>query len=122
MSVEKIVIGIIQRDFMNIAEDVQSEFKAEVRRSIKHKAQSTGQAEGSISIMQQSPDRIFVGSDDQHLNFMIRGNGGSGSRIYAKGKALGKYPDGIPGIGWRGAVNGYDGRPEILTRVANKFR
>ena len=123
MAIEPLVVGIIQRDFMNIAERVQSEFKAEVRRNIKNKARSTGQAEGSIHIMQEGMDRILVGSDDQHLNFLVRGNGGSGSRIFPKNaKALGEWDKGIPGIGWKGMVRGYDGKPDILTNVANKFR
>ena len=118
---EQVAIGIIQRDFMNIAERVQSEFKAEIQRSLKHPSMSTGQASGSISIRQESMDRILVGSDDQHLNFLIRGNGNK--PIYPKGKAHGganalKFRDGSI----HGSASPYAGKPQILTRVANKFR
>lgn len=124
---EQVAMGIIQRDFMDIATQVQAEFKAEVHRSLKHPENSSGQAEGSISIMQQSRDSILVGSSDQHLNFLIKGNGGS------------RIPHGSPQVkprrpmpmtyGARGSAKGfamsvspYAGKPEILTRVADKFR
>ena len=121
MALETIAIGLIQRDFMDIATDVQTEFKAEVKRSLKHPSQSTGQAAGSIAIRQESADRILVGSEDQHLNFLIRGNGSK--IIYPKGKGNGganalKYRDGSI----HGRSTPYKGKPEILTRVADKFR
>lgn len=47
------------------------------------------------------------GDGTLHLLWLDEGNG-SGI-IYAKGKALGKYPDGIPGIGWRKSVRPYKG-------------
>ena len=121
MALEPLVVGIIQRDFMDIASQVQAEFKAEVQRSLKRPSESTGQASGSISIMQQSPQSILVGSSDRHLNFLIRGNG---SRIiYPKGKENGganalRYRDGSI----HGRSTPYAGQPQILTRVANKFR
>jgi len=127
MALEPLVIGIIQRDFMNIAEDVKREFKAEVHRNLKHPRNSSGRAEGSIDIMQQSPDRILVGSDDQHLNFLVRGNGGS--RIphgtpRVKPKAPMPMTFGARGSakGFAMSVNPYAGKPQILTNVANKFR
>lgn len=116
MALEQVVVGIIQRDFMNIAEQVQSEFKAEVHRNLKRPEISTGQAEGSIGIMQQSRDVILVGSYDQHLNFLIRGNGHN--TIYPKRKKALKYRDGS----LHGRSTPYAGKPQILTTVANKFR
>ena len=126
MSVEAIVVGIIQEQSMNVAEDVQREFKAEVHRSLKHPENSSGQAEGSIAIKQDSPDRIFVGSDDQHLNFMIRGNGGGKKTPFKKSHPSAPMPItyGARGsaVAYRMSSTSYEGRPEILTRVADKFR
>lgn len=129
MALEQVVVGIIQRDFMNIAEDVQREFKAEVHRSLKHPSNSSGQAENSIDIMQQSRDSILVGSYDQHLNFMIRGNGGGKKtpfhKVYPSAPMPITYGANVK-IGkdtpFRMSSTSYKGRPEILTRVADKFR
>lgn len=116
MALVPVVMGLIQRDFLDIAGQVESAFKAEVQSSLKRPAESTGQASGSIHIMPQSETRILVGSSDQHLNFLIKGNGGR--IIYpVRAKALG-YRDGSP----HGRSTPYKGQPEILTRVANKFR
>lgn len=118
---EPIVVGIIEEEFNRIAETVESEFKAEVHKNLKRPSISTGQAEGSIHIMRESSDRILVGSDDQHLNFLIRGNGNR--PIYPKGKANGganalKFRDGS----LHGAASPYAGKPYILTNVANRHR
>lgn len=126
---EQVAIGLIQRDFMDIATQVQAEFKAEVHRSLKHPEYSSGQAEGSISIRQESADRILVGSEDQHLNFMIRGNGGGQKTPFKKSHPRAPMPityGARATIGkntpFRMSSTSYAGRPEILTRVADKFR
>lgn len=116
MALETVAIGLIQRDFMDIATQVQAEFKAEVHRSLKHPEYSSGQAAGSIGIRQESADTILVGSEDQHLNFLIRGNGTK--IIYPVRKKALKYRDGS----LHGRSTPYKGKPEILTRVADKFR
>lgn len=118
---EQVAVGIIQRDFMNIATQVQAEFKAEIKRNLKRPNESTGQAAGSISIMQQSRDSILVGSSDQHLNFLIRGNG---SKII---KPKGRRNGGADALQFKdGSLHGrstpYAGKPQILTNVADKFR
>lgn len=72
---------------------------------------------------------VFVGApinwgdpDDGgvHLYYACYGNGGEGRIITAKHRhkkggpgALGKYPKGIPGYGWRTSVHGYDGHDFI---------
>ena len=115
MSLEQIAVGIIQQQFMDVASQVQAEFKAEVKRNLKRPNESTGQAANSISITQRSRDCIFVGSADQHLNFLIRGNGSK--IIKPKGRAL-RYKDGS----LHGRSTPYAGKPQILTNVADKFR
>lgn len=126
MALEQVVVGIIQRDFMNIAEDVQREFKAEVHRSLKHPGNSSGQAENSITIMPQGRDVILVGSYDQHLNFMIRGNGGGKKTPFHKSHPSAPmsitYGSRGSAVAYRMSSTSYAGRPEILTRVADKFR
>lgn len=123
MALASIAVGIIEEQFMNIAEQVQAEFKAEVHRSLKHPENSSGQAEGSIEIRRESVDRILVGSDDQHLNFLIRGNGSQRIRVKNPRRhiPLTYGANGRP-QGYAQSVSPYAGKPEILTRVANKFR
>lgn len=125
MALTPIVAGIIEEQFLDIASQVQAEFKAEVHRNLKHPENSSGQAEGSIKIMRRSPMVIHVGSSDQHLNFLIRGNGND--RIPHEGK-LPVRPMPMT-YGARGSakifrmnVSPYAGKPQILTNVANKFR
>lgn len=121
MSIEKIVVGIIEAQFMDVAARVQADLKAEIQKNLKRPSQSTGQAAGSIAIQRRSTDNIFVGSADQHLNFFIRGNG---SRpIYPKGKANGganalQFKDGSI----HGSASPYAGKPQVLTNVANRYR
>lgn len=123
---EPIVVGIIEEQFMHIAETVQSEFKEEVHRSLKHPQNSSGQAEGSISIMREGVDRILVGSDDQHLNFLIRGNGGGRKTPFHKPYPKAPMPitygaRGTP-VAFRMSSTSYEGQPEILTRVASRHK
>jgi len=117
MSVEKIAMGIIERDFSDLAERVEAAFKGEVAKHTR-----TGQALGSIHVMSRSPQKIVIGGQDDHLYWLDEGNGHSGAIIYSKkGKALGKYPDGIPGIGWRASVKAYKGF-HVAKAAADKFR
>jgi len=117
MSVEQLVKGVIEMQMSDLADRVLADFKAEVG---KHNR--TGEAQGSLSILERSPQRIVVGGRNDHLYWLDEGNGHSGAIIYAKkGKALGKYPDGIPGIGWRASVKAYKGF-HVARNVADKYR
>ena len=117
MSVERIVMGIIERDMLNIAQRVEADFKAAVG---KHNR--TGQAQGSIRILEQNANRVLIGGYDEHLYWLDEGNARGGNPIVPKrAKALGKYPGGIPGIGWRASVSPYKGF-HIAKQVADKYR
>lgn len=116
MSVEQLVKGVIEMQMSDLADRVLADFKAEVG---KHNR--TGEAQGSISILERSPQRIVVGGQNDHLYWLDEGNAHSGAIIYARGKALGKYPNGIPGIGWRASVKAYKGF-HVAKNVADKYR
>lgn len=116
MSVEMLVRGAIEAQMTDLAGRVLKDFKAVVG---KHNR--TGEAQASISILEQSPQRIVVGGRNDHLYWLDEGNNHSGAIIYARGKALGKWKDGIPGIGWRASVKAYDGF-HVAREVANKYR
>ena len=120
MSVEALVKGAIEVQMFQLADRVEAEFKAVVGKYNKYSR--TGEAVGSISILEQSAERILVGGQNKHLYWLDEGNGGSGKRIYPKGaKALGVYPNGIPGIGWRGAVNAHEAY-HVAKQTADKCR
>ena len=87
------------------ARTIEGEMKSIVGR---HKR--SGAALGAIHI-EMGANRAFVGGTGgegtKHLYWLDEGNGSG--RIYAKGRALGKYPNGIPGYGWRKSVSTYAG-------------
>lgn len=59
------------------------------------------------------------GEGTKHLGWLNDGNGSG--RIHAKGRALGKYPGGIPGIGWRSSVSTYAGI-HFVEQIAARHR
>ena len=79
---------------------------------------------------------VFVGSTEITAKWSDEGNGGENKIITAKHRrksgamgALGQYPDGIPGIGWKQYVHGYgEGtrqnghRGGFVKRVADRHR
>lgn len=71
----------------------------------------SGAALAAIHIESTGEFSKFVGGTGGvgtlHLYWLDEGNGHG--RITAKGRALGKYPGGIPGIGWRHSVKTYAG-------------
>lgn len=120
MSLEQIVTGVIQRDFMQIAEHVENDLKAAVAPHSR-----SGMALGAIHIEPKGFDSIFVGGSDgtgegktgtDHLAMLNDGNGSK--RIYPK-RARGLYLKDY-GI-WRGAVDPYRGI-HFVEKVANKYR
>lgn len=125
MAIETIAVGIIENAFYDIAETVQMELKDEIQRNLKHPGNSSGQAANSIAIQKTSPVRIFVGSADQHLNFLIRGNGG-GRIPHGGKKPKGPMPITYGSLGgpvaFRMSSTGYAGKPYILSNVANRHR
>lgn len=119
MSVEQIVIGIIQRDFMRIAEQVEGDLKSAVSPHSK-----SGLAVGAIHIEQRSADNIFVGGTDgtgkgitgtDHLAML---NDGNGTEIIKpkRAKAL-RYTDGS----YHGRSTPYKGF-HFVEKVADKYR
>lgn len=117
MSVVEIAVGVIRLQFTDLVERVEADFKAEVG---KHNR--TGEAQASIRVLEQDDQHALIGGYNSHLYWLDQGNARSGNRLYpTHAKALGKYPDGIPGIGWRGAVNAYQGF-HIAKKVADKYR
>lgn len=119
MSVEQIVIGIIQRDFMRLAEDVQ----ADLIRAVSPHSKS-GLAVGAIHIEQKGFDSIFVGGTDgtgtgktgtDHLAML---NDGNGSKIIypVRAKAL-QFTDGS----FHGRSTPYKGI-HFVEKVAAKYR
>lgn len=120
MSVEALVKGAIEMQMTDLANRVESEFKAIVGKYNKYSR--TGEAVGSIHILEQRPDYILVGGQNLHLYWLDEGNGRSGSVLKSNsGKSLGVYPSGIPGIGWRKSVKAH--KPyHVAKQTADKFR
>lgn len=116
MSVEALAKSAIEIQMTDIVDRVYQDFINEVG---KHNR--TGEAQASISIMERRPDYALIGGRNDHLYWLDEGNGHSGAIIYARGKALGKWKDGIPGIGWRASVKAYDGF-HVAWTVANRHR
>lgn len=127
--IEELVVGYIGQQMDELAKQIEADYKAEVANH-KYTPGASGAALGAIHIEKRSEYSYFigakVGSDHTdgglHLYYLDEGNGGKGTRIYPKhARALGKHPDGIPGIGWRKSVRGYSGF-HITTKVASKYR
>lgn len=113
MSVEMLVKGAIEVQMTDLAQRVLSDLKAEVG---KHNR--SGEAQGSISILENSIDHVLIGGRNLHLYYLDQGNGGKGRRIYpTKSKALYLKDYGI----YRGSVSGYDGF-HVARTVADKYR
>lgn len=112
MSVEQIVVGIIQRDFMNIAERVERDFKAEVG---KHNR--SGEAQASIGIVMQDESSIVIGSYNDHLFFLDQGNDQRVKVIKPVRKKALKFTDGS----LHGSASTYKGF-HIAKKVADRYR
>lgn len=113
MSVEQLVKGAIDMQWTDLIDRVYADFVSEVG---KHNR--TGEAQGSISIMERSPEFARIGGRNLHLYYLDEGNGGKGRRIYpTRGRALYVKDYGV----WAGSVSGYDGF-HIARKVANKYR
>lgn len=101
-----------KKELEELADTIEKEMKDAVAEGAgKAKGKyATGAAVAAVHI-EMGEMSAFVGGTGGdgtlHMLFLDQGNGGE--RIYAKGKALGKYPGGIPGIGWRKSVAPYAG-------------
>ena len=116
MSVEQLVKGVIEMQMTDLAERVEADFKAVVGKYNKYSR--TGEAVGSISILERSPDRILVGGRNLHLFWLDEGNGRSGGTIYPK-RSQALYLQGL-GI-YRGSVKAH--KPyRVAKQVADKYR
>lgn len=94
-----------EKELHELANTIEGEMKAIVGGHTR-----SGKALGAIHIEMGSGSAFVGGTGGEgtkHLFWLDEGNGSG--RIYAKGKALGKYPGGIPGIGWRKSVAPYAG-------------
>lgn len=113
-----------EKELHELANTINGELKAEASKGAgKARGKyATGAAVGAIHI-EMGTVSAFVGGTGgegtKHLFWLDEGNGGR--RIYAKGRALGKYPGGIPGIGWRKSVSSYSGT-HFVRRVADRHR
>lgn len=74
MSLEAIVKAVASSGLDRVAEQIEQEYKAEVRSKIKDKALSSGDAEGSIHIEAPDTHTRLIGSDHPHLFFFEMGN------------------------------------------------
>ena len=94
-----------------VANTIYNEMHQMVDPHSAGKAGRTGAASAAIHIESTGEFSKFVGGTGGvgtlHLYWLDEGNGHG--RITAKGRALGKYPGGIPGIGWRHSVKTYAG-------------
>lgn len=82
MSVEMLVKGAIEVQMTDLAERVESTFKSVVGKYNRYSR--TGEAVGSISILERRPDYILVGGRNKHLFWLDEGNGQGGAIIYPK--------------------------------------
>lgn len=83
MSVEMLVKGAIEVQMTDIADRVLADFKQVVGRYNKYSR--TGEAVGSLGILERRPDYVLVGGRNKHLFWLDEGNGQSGAIIYPKG-------------------------------------
>ena len=102
MSCVEVLEAACERELHDLANTINGEMKAAV--SAGHVR--SGLALGAIHIEMGSTSAFVGGTGGEgtkHLGWLNDGNGSG--RIHAKGRALGKYHGGIPGIGWRSSVN-----------------
>lgn len=123
MSIEPVVKGFIDGRLEEIAEQIKHDMVSVVSQHSR-----SGKAVNAIRIEKLSGTSYFIGAHigngpedgGLHLYFLDQGNGTK--RITAKTSvALGKWPDGIPGIGWRTSVKPYDGIG-FVKDIADKYR
>ena len=116
MSVEMLVKGAIEVQMTDLASRVEREFKSVVGKY--NKFSRTGEAVGSISILERRPDYILVGGRNKHLFWLDEGNAQGGAIIYAKnGRAL--YLHGLDI--YRASVKAH--KPYYVAKqTADKFR
>lgn len=126
--IEKVEV-LIDETFDGLAHQIEAELKATAAARIKGEFGTTGAAVGSIHIEKRGKYDYFIGAEADlsnendggaHFYWLDQGNGSSIIRP-KKAEALGKYPSGIPKIGWRRQVKPYAGR-HIVKDVADKHR
>lgn len=115
-----------KKELEELSNTIEGEMKDAAMAGVNGKY-VTGLAASAVHI-EMGEMSAFVGGTDgtgkgitgtDHLAMINDGNGGK--RIYAKGKALGKYPGGIPGIGWRKSVAPYGGNG-FIHKIAARHR
>ena len=74
MSLVAIAKVIVREGLDQIASEIEAEYKAEVSKTIKNEALSTGRAVGSIHIEAPNATTRLVGGNDEHLFFFEMGN------------------------------------------------
>lgn len=116
MSVEMLVKGAIEVQMTDLASRVEREFKSVVGKY--NRFSRTGEAVGSISILERRPDYILVGGRNKHLFWLDEGNAQKGKIIYPKGKK----PMYLNGLGiYRWSVRAHEPY-HVAKQTADKFR
>ena len=136
MSLWDKVVGIANKAMKTEADQILRELRAECPKD-------TGKTAKSFKIMDVGSDyqvgttgrglttRVLIASDSRVAYWAEYGNGGPETILTAKhrradGKTpmLGKYPNGIPGYGWRASVHGYydPAKQGFVKRVADRHR
>lgn len=116
MSVEMLVKGAIEVQMTDIADRVLADFKSVVGRYNKYSR--TGEALGSLGILERTPDYVLIGGRNKHLFWLDEGNAQKGAIIYPKGKK----PMYLNGIGiYRWSVRAH--KPyRVAKEVADRHR
>lgn len=133
MSLLSKAIGIANKAMKTEADQILKELREACPKK-------TGKTARSFRIMSMDADavvgttgqgvtkRVLIGSTRLTAYWADHGNYDSGQKIYPKhtrkdGRTpmLGKYPDGIPGYGWRASVNAYEGT-HFVREVADRHR
>ena len=127
MAIAEVVVGLIDGQLEEIARMIEADYKSAV--ASHNKWQGSGAAVKAIHIEKRGNCSYFIGAKvgsnredgGLHLHYLDEGNGGRNAVIKPKrAKALGTPPDGIPGIGFRASVHGYDGFG-ITAEIASKY-
>lgn len=114
MSVLALVEAACREQMAEIAEKICDDYKSSVNAKIKHKAQSSGQAVGSIHIEQTGDTSYRIGGSHLHLWYFEMGNG-SGLIYPKQAKAL-RFKDGS----FQGSASTYPGN-KVYVDVAKRW-
>lgn len=120
--IEKVQVAC-REQMADIADRICADYKAEVEKSLKHPALSSGEASGSIHVEQLGETRYRIGAKNKHLFWFEEGNGSGGIPKHGKPKKPMPLTFGTLGSpqGYAMHVSNYAGKHCNRT-VANKYR